>query len=338
MAEARSGLELYLLDYLIGKNTGSKLFHIESLKAKFNVSLDTLTDTLKRLQEEKIITFIGNNHIKVSPDFKNGIQDIIEIYGLVEGLPYYKVEFTYFDKPKLDITTPFESRFKDKINFEVVKEEETVYMQKSPYDLILLFDKFLPKNYIDELKWRFGIEKIGFKEYTPEKAILGDKKPHKIPYFKKQTSPETFISDLYQMINAWLFIEGYLAKSIFKPVSKEELIEAIVDMEGQYVYDCGIVSALKGEVKTEENVDKQIPEVERKIREKLQNKTEEHLWQILEERAKKIIPINREGKVDSMALSSYKEALMLLARRGKFEIEFKGGKRVIGEFKTGKKQ
>jgi len=242
---------------------------------------------------------------------------------LIKELPLFEAEVR---KPeKIVIYTPFENTEKDKIRIELVWKEQKPALQISPFSIwqkIREIDRY----YLKELEWRFEIQ-AGF-----EKQRSSDGKEFEVPYFQKETSLDSFIQDIYKLINAWLFIEGLISRDVFKPATREGLIDAIVDMIGQGIYDSYTALAFQGKFsKTEEEIDREIEAKQERLYKELQNKTEEELWQILEEKAKQIIPVIDE-KVNSGALTAYKNALMLLAQKGRFRIISKGGKVVTGKW------
>jgi len=325
MMKTRTGLELTLIDFLVKKD--QSLYNVNSLQNIFNVKKEDLKETLNNLEKEKIIAFEDGNNFKINQIFFEKVSKFKEIINLIEKLPEFKCEFDYFNSPRITIITPFRLSSLDRLTFQVTKENQNLFIQKSSFELSFYgFEEELTEEYLKELNWRFNID-TGF-----EKVNLNGKS-FRVMYFKKQTSVESFIKHLYTMINAFLFIEGLIMKKETKPVSKETLISTIVGLVGQGIY-CGYVNlAFQGEFpKTEEDIDKEIAKEEERLTKELESKTEEQLWQILEKKAREIIPINTEGNVDSHAYSAYKKALMLLAKKGKFKVSYKDGRRVIGKF------
>ncbi len=258
-------------------------------------------------------------------------ENIFEVAKTIEkNLPLFKVDIDYTipnsDKSKATIRTPFEDIAKNKIYVNLVENEnyKTVF-ELSPFSI---WEKMrnVDTYYLKELEWRFKVN-AGF---VKQKA--SDRTEFDVPYFYKETTIETCIEDLYKVLNAWLYVEGLISRDVFKPVTKEELIDTIVGLIGQGIYDGYVDLAFQGKFpKTEEEIDEEIRQEEEKLYKKLQEKTEEELWQILEEKAKEIIPVIN-GKVDSSALTAYRDALMLLASKNKFKIDYKGGRRIVGEW------
>ena len=300
-----TGLGLEVIEYLFIQNEGKRVFPLERIKEEFKEKPETMmVDVLSNLEEEGFFHF-KNGFLKKNVNKTKEFEKFAEAYKQVKTLPSFSSSFYYAGSPELVIYAPFQDRFRNS-NLRLTLKEDNgdIYLSLPP---VINDLNYLTEEYIEELKWRFEI-KIESKHMVENYSLWK---------FEKETTKESLINDLYSFINAVLFIEGYLAKDVFKKITKEDLVETIVNLELQTNYCC-----------------MDIPENYEKNRKKeLEKKNEPELWNILEQEAMEYIP-EVEEEVDSMALSAYRDALMLLARKGLFEIRYKSGRRVIGKWRN----